>query len=98
MCAEEKRKILARTQEGLAKARRHGTKSGKPIGRPPEITPALAHRITQMHTRDNLSAYAIAQKLTASGEPTPRGGAKWYPTTVIAVIEREQLRELEDAS
>lgn len=98
VAAEEKRKIKARTKEGLDRARKHGTKSGRPIGRPPQIAPALAERIAEMHARDGLSAYAIAQRLTAEGVPTPRGGATWYQTTVRDVLDREARRELEDAS
>ena len=56
VAAEERRKISERTREGLAKAR----KKGKRLGRPPQIDPALAKRIVRMHTRDGLSANAIA--------------------------------------
>lgn len=98
VAAEERRKISERTREGLAKARKAGTKTGNPIGRPIDIEPALVKRITRMHTRDGLSAYAIARKLTEHGVPTPRGGAKWHPTTVSDVLAREARRELEDAS
>jgi DNA invertase Pin-like site-specific DNA recombinase len=98
VAAEEKRKTSTRTKEGLAKARKYGTRSGRDIGRPVETTPALAKHIARMHTRDGLSAYAIAKRLTERGVPSPRGGAKWYPTTVRVVLDRELKRELADAS
>ncbi|SRX95099.1 putative resolvase [Ilumatobacter coccineus YM16-304] [Mycobacterium shimoidei] len=94
VAAEEKRKVSARTKEGLAKAR----KAGRLIGRPPQVAPDLAKRIMTMHTRDALSAYAIAKRLTEQGEPTPRGGTRWYQTTVRDVLAREQKREMADAS
>ena len=91
--------MSARTKEGLAKARRQGTRSGKPIGRPPEaIDPKVINRIKDMHTREGLSAYAIAQRLTGEVVPTPRGGTTWYQTTVRDILAREERRELEDAS
>lgn len=84
VAAEERRKISERTREGLAKAR----KSGKRLGRPPQIDAAVATRIVRMHTRYGLSAGAIAKRLTAQRVPAPGGGAKWYPTTVCDVLKR----------
>jgi DNA invertase Pin-like site-specific DNA recombinase len=88
VAAEERRKISERTREGLAKAR----KAGKRLGRPPQVDPALAKQIAQMHTRDGLSANAIARKLTERGIPTPRGGARWYPTTVSDILKRANTK------
>jgi DNA invertase Pin-like site-specific DNA recombinase len=84
VAAEERRKISERTREGLAKAR----KAGKRLGRPPQVDPALAEQITHMHTRDGLSANMIARQLTERGVPTPRGGARWYQTTVSDILKR----------
>lgn len=98
VAAEEKRKASLRTREALARARTHGTKSGRPIGRPPEsLDPKVLKRIMRM-TREGMSAYAIAAKLTELRVATPRGGARWYPTTVSELVARETKRELEDAS
>jgi DNA invertase Pin-like site-specific DNA recombinase len=88
VAAEERRKISERTREGLAKAR----KAGKRLGRPPQVDPALAEQITHMHTRDGLSANMIARKLTERGVPTPRGGVRWYPTTVSDILKRANDR------
>lgn len=84
VAAEERRKISERTREGLAKARQRGQRLGRPL----DIEPALAKRIVRMSTRDGLSANKIAQRLTERGVPAPRGGAKWYPTTVSDVLKR----------
>lgn len=88
VAAEERRKISERTREGLAKARKFGTKSGRPLGRPVEVDLALAEQITHMHTRDGLGANMIARQLTERGIPTPRGGVRWYPTTVSDILKR----------
>jgi DNA invertase Pin-like site-specific DNA recombinase len=88
VAAEERRKISERTREGLAKAR----KAGKRLGRPPQIDAVVAKRIVRMHTRDGLSAGAIAKRLTERGVPTPGFGAKWYPTTVRDVLNRSEQK------
>jgi DNA invertase Pin-like site-specific DNA recombinase len=90
VAADERRKISRRTKEGLARARTQGTRSGKPIGRAPavEADSALAERIVAMSAQDGLSPNTIAARLTADKVPTPRGGAKWYPTTVRDIIKR----------
>jgi DNA invertase Pin-like site-specific DNA recombinase len=87
VAAEERRKISERTREGLAKARKAGTR----LGRPPRIDPAIANRIVQMRMQ-GLSANAIAAELTKRLVPAPGGGAKWYPTTVRDVFVRQGIR------
>lgn len=87
VAAEERRKISERTKEGLQRAR----KQGKRLGRPTQMDPATAKRIASMRMREGLSANAIAAQLTSEGVPTPRGGAKWYPTTVCDVFAREGI-------
>ncbi|PQM52519.1 resolvase [Mycolicibacter virginiensis] len=87
VAAEERRKISERTREGLAKAR----KAGKRLGRPPQVDHALAEQITHMHTRDGLGANMIARTLTERGVPTPRGGVRWYPTTVSDILKRANM-------
>jgi DNA invertase Pin-like site-specific DNA recombinase len=87
VAAEERRKISERTKEGLKRAR----KQGKRLGRPTQMEPAVAKRIVDLRMREGLSANAIAAQLTNEGVPTPRGGAKWYPTTVCDVFAREGI-------
>ena len=55
------------------------------------MEPAVAKRIVDLRMREGLSANAIAARLTGEGVPTPRGGAKWYPTTVCDVFAREGI-------
>ena len=85
VAAEERRKISQRTREGLARARKAGTRLGRP---PKPMDPKLIKRIVRMSTRDGLSTNKIAQRLTAQGVPTPGGGQKWYATTVSDVLKR----------
>ncbi|MCV7259197.1 recombinase family protein [Mycobacterium shimoidei] len=87
VAAEERRKISERTKEGLAKARRNGTR----LGRPPKVTPALAKRIVRMRMTDGMSANAIADALTAEGVPAPGGGERWHHSTVRDVFAREGI-------
>ena len=87
VAAEERRKISERTKEGLAKARQ----KGKRLGRPPQVDAAMAKRIVRMRMRNRLSANAIADRLTAEGEPAPGGGSKWHHSTVRDVFAREGI-------
>ena len=84
---EERRKISERTKAGLKRARR----DGKQLGRPSQITPALARRIVRMRMQEHLSAKAIADKLTAAGVPAPGGGERWHHSTVRGVFAREGI-------
>lgn len=88
VAAEERRKISERTREGLAKARKAGTR----LGRPPQIDPKVVKRIVGMRMQDRMSANAIAAELTKRRVPAPGGGAKWYPTTVRDVFVREGIQ------
>lgn len=88
VAAEERRKISERTREGLAKARKAGTR----LGRPPQIDPTVVKRIVAMRMQDGLSANAIAVELTKRKVPAPGGGTKWYQTTVRDVFVREGIQ------
>lgn len=88
VAAEERRKISERTREGLAKARKAGTR----LGRPPQIDPTVVKRIVGMRMQEGLCANAIAVELSKRGVPAPGGGAKWYPTTVRDVFVREGIQ------
>ena len=70
-----------------------GTSQGAAAGQAPgpatsTSTPPWRSGSCACSTRDGLSANKIAQRLTERGVPTPRGGAKWYPTTVSDVLKR----------
>src|SRR5262245_49895168 len=57
----EAQKISERTRAGMARAKAKGTKSGKPIGRPP-LDPTKQRQIAKL-LGTGLSAYAVAKKL-----------------------------------
>lgn len=59
----------------------------RPRGRPGLATgaPLLAERIAKLRER-GLSLQAIADALNADGVPTPRGGARWRPSSVQSAL------------
>jgi Resolvase, N terminal domain/Recombinase len=62
-------------------------RSRRPRGRPGLATgaPDVAERIGEMRER-GLSLQAIADALNAEGVPTPRGGARWRPSSVQSAL------------
>jgi DNA invertase Pin-like site-specific DNA recombinase len=59
----------------------------RPRGRPgvAAVAPELTERIAAMR-REGLSLQAIADQLDADGTPTPRGGARWRPSSVQTAL------------
>ena len=59
----------------------------RPRGRPgvAAVAPELTERIAAMR-REGLSLQAIADRLDGDGTPTPRGGARWRPSSVQAAL------------
>ncbi len=84
---EERRKISERTMAGMARARRQGTKSGKPIGKPSRIPGEVVDRIAAL-SENGLGAKAIARQLMDDGVPSPSGGITWHYSTVRGVVAR----------
>ena len=74
--------ISDRTKAGLAQRRRDGVK----LGRKASLPTAVRDRI-----RGELAAGAslrqVAERLTADGVPTARGGSAWYASTVKAAAD-----------
>ena len=85
--------IAQRTRDALDAARRNGTRLGRPV----EIDQEIRLRIRrEFHNGSSLSE--IARTLTCEGVPTARGGRKWYPSSVQAVLRSLALdREVEVA-
>ena len=81
----ERRVIGERTRDALAVKRAAGVR----LGRPPSLPEDVRERIRKMRaagTPEEMSLTAIAETLNREGVPTARGGARWYPATVRAVL------------
>ena len=73
--------VAQRTRDALDAARRNGQRLGRPV----EIDDDIRQRIRrEFHNGASLSE--IARTLTREGVPTARGGRKWYPSSVQAVL------------
>jgi len=86
MAELERELIGARTREALAVARAKGVR----LGRPPEVSPALAARICDMADNGRESFAAIARRLTAEGVATPRGAVTWSGSTVAGIVRADR--------
>ena len=84
----ERRIIGQRTREGLAEAKRQGVRLGNPQRRAARTAEAVRRRILRWR-QAGLSYGAIAASLKADGVTTAFGGARWYPSTVRAVVRRQ---------
>lgn len=82
----ERHLIGARTSAAL-----HQLKAqGKRLGRPVTLDRAVANRIVSQRAR-GMTLQAIADGLNNDGTPTARGGQRWYPATVAAVLKSVDL-------
>jgi DNA invertase Pin-like site-specific DNA recombinase len=77
----ERRLIGQRTRDALAVKRSQGARLGRPV-----LLPAtVRERIAGLRS-EGWSLPAIAAALNAEGVPTAQGGARWWPSTVAAVL------------
>jgi DNA invertase Pin-like site-specific DNA recombinase len=86
MCAAaqlERRMIGQRTKDGLAAAKAKGVQLGRPRSLPDDV----AERVATLRASGATLA-AIADLFNAEGVPTARGGSRWHPATVRAVLNR----------
>ncbi|WP_367645980.1 recombinase family protein [Paenarthrobacter ureafaciens] len=85
----ERRLIGQRTKDALAAKRAAGVR----LGRPQQLPDSVVQRI-QHERSSGRSLPVIAAALEADGVRTARGGARWYPSTVKAVLESQRAAEL----
>ncbi len=82
--AQLERKLIGqRTSDALQAKKR----AGAVLGRPDRAATETVQRIRRMRARGS-SLQAIADKLNRDGVPTSQGGARWWPSTVAAVLRR----------
>jgi DNA invertase Pin-like site-specific DNA recombinase len=79
----EKRLIGQRTSEALQAKKRQGIQ----LGTPRRTSDDLVRRIVAMR-QDGASLAAIAAQLNTECVPTVQGGARWWPSTIAAVLGR----------
>ncbi|HXW80403.1 MAG TPA: recombinase family protein [Acidimicrobiales bacterium] len=77
----ERRIIGQRTKDALAVKQAEGVRLGRPVTLPAEV---IGRIISARQTGAGWSA--IAAGLNSDGVPTAHGGARWYPSTVRAVV------------
>ena len=75
------------TVRGLAG--RTTERKGRGRGRPVSTPPALAERIRALRA-GGWTLQAICDVLNAEGQPTPRGGSHWRPTSLRAILKHTE--------
>lgn len=82
----ERRLIGSRTSAALQQLKAQGVR----LGRPRVLSQEVTDRIVTERAEGRTLA-AIAEGLNADDVPTARGGARWYPSTVKAVLTSASL-------
>jgi hypothetical protein len=86
----ERRLIGQLTREALAMVKLNGSKSGRRIGRTPQIDPTTEELIVSRR-RAGVPLRAIADQLNAEDVPTSSGGVAWHVSTVRRVLGRHDV-------
>src|SRR5664280_1839930 len=82
----ERRIIGQRTREGLAVKQAQGVR----LGGPQVVRQEVVSRIAASRA-DGATLTAIADELTAEGVPTAKGGLRWYPSTIRAILRSQAV-------
>jgi DNA invertase Pin-like site-specific DNA recombinase len=82
----ERRLISDRTSAALRALKAQGVRLGGPIVLPPSVRGRVREERDAGRTLQ-----AIADSLNADGVPTAKGGSRWYPSTVSAVLASVEL-------
>ncbi len=85
--AEYERQLIgARTSAALQQLKAQGKRLGRPRTLPPEVTARIVAARGEGQT-----LAGIAESLNRDGVATARGGARWYASTVKAVLRSAEL-------
>lgn len=82
----ERRIIGQRTRDALAAKKASGVR----LGRPRSLEAATLRRVRDAHAAGK-SLRAIAEELNTEAVPTAQGGARWYASTVRAVLNSQDM-------
>jgi DNA invertase Pin-like site-specific DNA recombinase len=80
----ERRLIGQRTKDALAVKRAQGVRLGRPQGVPLDVVARIVAEFA-----GGATITSIADQLTTEGVPTAQGGARWWPSTVRAVLQSQ---------
>jgi DNA invertase Pin-like site-specific DNA recombinase len=82
----ERRLVGERTSAALQALKARGVRLGRPV----RLPTAVRDRIVQAR-QDGSTLQAIVDALTDDHVPTAQGGARWYPSTIRAVLASVEL-------